>query len=150
VTYRQAQALSGQIRKGEHGLLIVYADHMRRTETAGNGDVIECEIPFLKGYTVFNGEQMTTRPSNSEGPPLPCPLPPASKRPNVSPPRSAPLSATAAAGLSTPSKPTACNCLSLKALLMPRAINHLAARANALDAVHLAPYPRIRTQALMQ
>src|SRR5579863_494054 len=76
MTYRQASELGGQVKKGEHGALVVYADRMRRTETADNGDEIEREIPFLKGYTVFNCEQIDglaehfyARPS----PPLPAP-----------------------------------------------------------------------------
>jgi hypothetical protein len=45
MTYKQAQELGAQVRKGEHGSLVVYADRMRRTETADNGDEIEREIP---------------------------------------------------------------------------------------------------------
>jgi antirestriction protein ArdC len=37
------------VRKGEHGSLVVYADHIHKTETGDNGDEIEREIPFLKG-----------------------------------------------------------------------------------------------------
>jgi antirestriction protein ArdC len=32
--YRQASGLGGQVRKGEPGTLVVYADRIRRTETA--------------------------------------------------------------------------------------------------------------------
>jgi hypothetical protein len=35
MTYKQAQELGGQVRKSEHGALVVYADRMRKTETAG-------------------------------------------------------------------------------------------------------------------
>src|SRR4051794_24523366 len=76
MTYKQAQALGGQVRKGEHGALAVYADRMRRTKTAENGDEIEREIPFLKGYTVFNGEQIDGLPEHcyaKPSPPLPAP-----------------------------------------------------------------------------
>jgi antirestriction protein ArdC len=34
--------------------MVVYADRIRRTETADNGDEVEREIPFMKGDTVFN------------------------------------------------------------------------------------------------
>jgi antirestriction protein ArdC len=74
MTYRQVSELGGQVRKGEHGSLVVYADRIRMTETADNGEEIEHEIPFMKGYTVFNCEQIErlsehfyARPS----PPLP-------------------------------------------------------------------------------
>jgi antirestriction protein ArdC len=74
MTYRQAQELGGQVRKGESGSLVVYADRIRRTETGDNGDEIEHEIPFMKGYTVFNCEQIDGLPaqfSPAAAPPLP-------------------------------------------------------------------------------
>ena len=77
MTYKQSQELRGQVRKGEHGSLVVYADRMRRTETADNGDEIEREIPFLKGYTVFNCEQIDGLPEHfysKPAPPLPAPV----------------------------------------------------------------------------
>jgi antirestriction protein ArdC len=58
LTYRQAAAHGGQVRKGEHGSLVVYADRIRKTDTADNGEAIEREIRFLRGYTVFNAEQI--------------------------------------------------------------------------------------------
>ena len=64
MTYRQAQALGGQVRKGEHGSLVVYADRMTRTEVADNGEETEHSIPFLKGYTVFNCEQIDGLPGH--------------------------------------------------------------------------------------
>jgi antirestriction protein ArdC len=33
MTYRQANELGGQVRKGEHGSLVVYADKISRSET---------------------------------------------------------------------------------------------------------------------
>ncbi len=58
LTYKQAQELGAQVRKGEHGELVVYADKITKTETTEKGDEVEREIPFLKGYTVFNAEQI--------------------------------------------------------------------------------------------
>ena len=63
MTYRQAQELKGQVRKGERGSLVVYADRIKRTETDDNGEELEREIPFLKGYTVFNCEQIEGLPA---------------------------------------------------------------------------------------
>lgn len=74
MTYRQATELNGQVRKGEHGSLVVYADHFTRTETGEKGEEIEREIPFMKGYTVFNCEQIDGLPAHfyaKSAPPLP-------------------------------------------------------------------------------
>lgn len=62
MTYRQALELNGQVRKGEHGSLVVYADRFKRIETGERGEEIDREIPFLKGYTVFNCEQIDDLP----------------------------------------------------------------------------------------
>ncbi len=62
MTYRQARELGGQVRKGETGSLVVYADKMIRTETDAQGAESERAIPFLKGYSVFNCEQIDGLP----------------------------------------------------------------------------------------
>jgi antirestriction protein ArdC len=62
MTYRQALEQNGQVRKGEHGSLVVYADRFTRTATDEKGEEIEREIPFMKGYTVFNCEQIDGLP----------------------------------------------------------------------------------------
>jgi antirestriction protein ArdC len=64
MTYKQAQAIGGQVKKGEHGSLVVYADRFKKTETGEQGQEIEREIPFLKGYTVFNVEQIEGLPAH--------------------------------------------------------------------------------------
>jgi antirestriction protein ArdC len=43
------------VRKGEKGNLVVYANTMTKTETDESGQESERDIPFMKGYTVFNG-----------------------------------------------------------------------------------------------
>jgi antirestriction protein ArdC len=59
LTYKQAQELGGQVRKGEKGSLVVYANTVTKTEQdADSGEDVEREIPFMKGYTVFNAEQV--------------------------------------------------------------------------------------------
>ncbi len=51
MTYKQASERGGQVRKGERGSLVVYADTVTRTETdAATGAETESEIPLLKGY----------------------------------------------------------------------------------------------------
>lgn len=57
LTYKQPQELGGQVRKGEKGSLVVYANTISRTETdKATGEEHERDIPFMKGYTVFNAE----------------------------------------------------------------------------------------------
>lgn len=62
MTFKQANALGAHIRKGEHGGLVVYADRYTKTKTDGTGEQMEEEIPFMKGYTVFNVEQIDGLP----------------------------------------------------------------------------------------
>ena len=62
MTYRQALELGGQVRKGSKGQLVIYADKMRKTETDDAGQDREVEIPFMKGYTVFNVDQIEGLP----------------------------------------------------------------------------------------
>jgi antirestriction protein ArdC len=62
MTYKQANELGGQVRKGEHGSMVVYADRYRKKETADTGEEVERDIPFLKAYTVFNAEQIDGLP----------------------------------------------------------------------------------------
>jgi antirestriction protein ArdC len=64
MTYKQAQELGGPVRKGEHGSLVVYANSITKTETNEQGEGTEREIPFMKGYTVFNVEQVDGLPAN--------------------------------------------------------------------------------------
>lgn len=64
MTYKQAQELGAHVRKGERGALVVYANSITKTETGENGEDIEREIPFMKGYTVFNVEQIDGLPEH--------------------------------------------------------------------------------------
>jgi antirestriction protein ArdC len=58
MTFKQAQELGAHVRKGEKGNLVVYASTVTRTETdEETGEEQDRDIPFLKGYTVFNVEQ---------------------------------------------------------------------------------------------
>lgn len=58
MTYKQAQQLGGQVRKGESGSLVVYADRYTKTDTEADGIETAHEIAFMKGYTVFNLDQI--------------------------------------------------------------------------------------------
>ncbi len=67
MTYRQAQEIGAQVRKGEAGSLVVYADRYipksAKSETNERGEEAEREVAFLKGYTVFNVEQIEGLPA---------------------------------------------------------------------------------------
>ena len=63
-TYKQAKILGGQVRKGETGSLVVYADTFIKTvEDKETGKEEDIELPFLKGYTVFNASQIDGLPA---------------------------------------------------------------------------------------
>jgi len=55
VTYKQAQAVGGNVRKGEKGLPVIYYGKAKGRENA-KGEM-EKGFSFLKYYTVFNIEQ---------------------------------------------------------------------------------------------
>ncbi|RWH82220.1 zincin-like metallopeptidase domain-containing protein [Mesorhizobium sp.] len=67
LTFRQALALGGNVRKGEHGTTVVYADRFvpddekkRAQETGENAQA----VPFLKRFTVFNAAQCENLPDD--------------------------------------------------------------------------------------
>lgn len=67
LTFRQALSLGGNVRKGEHGTTVVYADRFtpedekRRARETGEEPG---KIPFLKRYTVFNTVQCEGLPED--------------------------------------------------------------------------------------
>jgi antirestriction protein ArdC len=72
MTFKQALELNAHVRKGEQGSLVVYASKFTRTETdAGTGEESERDIPFMKGYTVFNGAQIEGLPEHFYAKPAP-------------------------------------------------------------------------------
>ena len=72
MTFKQALDLGAHVRKGEEGSLVVYADKIVRTETdAATGEEAERAIPFMKGYTVFNVEQIDSLPEHYYAKPAP-------------------------------------------------------------------------------
>ena len=71
MTFRQALALGGHVRKGENGATVVYANRITRTEAGENGQYVEREIPFLKAYTVFNVDQVEGLPDTFHAAPEP-------------------------------------------------------------------------------
>jgi antirestriction protein ArdC len=92
LTFKQALALGGAVRKGERGSLVVYASTFSRTDPSpgaacppkplrrgmakgeantATGEESERDIPFLKGYTVFNAEQIDGLPARFLAPAAP-------------------------------------------------------------------------------
>ncbi|KJV40224.1 ArdC family protein [Brevundimonas sp. KM4] len=67
LTFRQALSLGGNVRRGEHGTTVVYADRFtpedekRRARETGED---AAAIPFLKRFTVFNAAQCDGLPDN--------------------------------------------------------------------------------------
>jgi antirestriction protein ArdC len=103
MTFKQALEVDAHVRKGEHGSLVVFANTVTRTERDENGDDVERDIPFMKGYTVFNCEQIEGLPQHYYArPEIRCQRPSASRSPTASWPPRARRSSTAGTWLSTP------------------------------------------------
>ncbi len=62
MTFRQAIELNACVRKGEKGSLVVYANSVTKTEQNDAGEDVERDIHFLRGYTVFNCDQIDGLP----------------------------------------------------------------------------------------
>lgn len=71
MTFKQAKELGADVRKGSRGTPVVYADRITRTETGEDGQETHRRIPFLKGYTVFNVEQIDGLPPHFYAPAVP-------------------------------------------------------------------------------
>ena len=71
MTFNQARELKANVRKDSKGSLVVYADRITKTETADDGRENERDIYFMKGYTVFNVEQIEGLPTHFYAPATP-------------------------------------------------------------------------------
>lgn len=79
LTFRQALALGGHVRKGEAGTTVVYADRFVPKDREGRNDARADSsergkpIPFVKRFTVFNIEQCEGLPEGlfASAPPAP-------------------------------------------------------------------------------
>jgi antirestriction protein ArdC len=67
MTYKQAPQFGGNVRKDEKGVLVVYASKFKKESRSDTGETVENIIPFLKGYTVFNVEQIDGLPERFHG-----------------------------------------------------------------------------------
>lgn len=74
LTFRQASAIGGSVRKGEHGVTVCYADRyipkreQAGTSPAGEPEREEASVPFLRRYTVFNVDQCDNLPEHCLAP----------------------------------------------------------------------------------
>lgn len=81
MTYRQADALGGQVRRGETGSLSVYYSSFTKKEAhPGTGEQIERNIRFLRHYLVFNADQIEGLPAYYYASDLPAAEPSPSER----------------------------------------------------------------------
>ena len=63
ITYRQASEMGANVRKGEKGSLVVFANSITLPEhDVATGEDATREIPYMKCYTVFNVEQVDGLP----------------------------------------------------------------------------------------
>ena len=63
MTFQQATEYGAHVRKGEKSSFVVYANKITKTETdEKTGTEIERQIPFMRGYNVFNVEQIEGLP----------------------------------------------------------------------------------------
>jgi antirestriction protein ArdC len=58
MTYKQAVSMKANVKKGEKGTFVVYADKITKQEQSENGELETKQIPFLKSYIVFNASQI--------------------------------------------------------------------------------------------
>jgi len=69
MTFKQAQQMGANVRKGEKGTQVVYADKLTKEEEGQDGETKTKRIPFLKTYTVFNTAQLDNVPNGFDNPP---------------------------------------------------------------------------------
>lgn len=74
MTYKQAQAMGAQVRKGEHGATVVYyGDASKTVRDDASGEEKEKRFRFLKTYCVFNVAQIDGLPERFHIMPEPAP-----------------------------------------------------------------------------
>ena len=112
LTYKQAQELGAQVRKGEHGELVVYAepDHPHRDQRERRGD--RARNPFLEGIhrVQRRADRQPAAALHGTGSADPRPGCRASRTPRASLPRPEPTSGTAETKPISPAASTACRC----------------------------------------
>lgn len=62
MTFKQAKELGGGVKQGSKGSLVVFADRITKTVIGSDGEEVERDVFFMKGYTVFNVQQVDGLP----------------------------------------------------------------------------------------
>ena len=71
MTFKQAKEFGAHVKKGERGSLVVYANSITKTEEQDDSTEEDRTIPFMKGYSVFNVEQIEGLPAHFYAKPEP-------------------------------------------------------------------------------
>lgn len=75
MTFKQAKEYGGNVRKGEHGSLVVFASKINKKERdATTGEDKSHAIFIMKGYTVFNADQIDGLPERFNAKPCETPV----------------------------------------------------------------------------
>jgi len=64
LTFNQAKQAGGHVKAGSKSSLVVYADRITKTDAGDDGEESERDIFFMKGYNVFNVEQVAGLPDH--------------------------------------------------------------------------------------
>lgn len=64
LTYKQAQAIGANVRKGEHGSLVVFYKQWKLNDVNASGEKTEKSIPILRSFVVFNVSQIDGLPED--------------------------------------------------------------------------------------
>jgi antirestriction protein ArdC len=75
MTFRQALELGAHVRKGETGSLVVYAGSMTVEDENAETESEQRRVRYLKGYSVFNIEQIEGLPAKYTAQAVPAPNP---------------------------------------------------------------------------
>jgi antirestriction protein ArdC len=62
MTFKQALELKAHVRRGEKGSLVVYANTITVEDNTSEGEKESRDIPYMKGYAVFNVDQIEGLP----------------------------------------------------------------------------------------
>jgi antirestriction protein ArdC len=95
LTYREALALGGHVKAGEHGTPIVFWKWLSREIEKPDGSIDEKHFPMLRYYTVFNAEQTES-----------CGLPADAKEGAIPEPSFDPIEACEAVYANMPNRPS--------------------------------------------
>ncbi|WP_091950475.1 ArdC-like ssDNA-binding domain-containing protein [Phyllobacterium sp. YR620] len=62
MTYKQAEELGAQVRKGSKSVQIVHFNFKETEAENAKGETVACRIPMIKTYCVFNADEIAGLP----------------------------------------------------------------------------------------